>query len=231
MRHSARRLPAALFACCAMFLVATAAAQGGAQSDINAPFVINPDVARWKKAFESEDREVYAKRNEILAATGARPGTVVADVGAGTGLFTLMFAKAVQPGGRVYAVDISQEFIESIRESAKARGLENVIGIVSKGTDSELPEASVDLVYTCDTYHHFEHPEQTLHALRRALRPGGRLVLIDYEIREELTSPMRARHVRADKATAIKEIEAAGFSLVEEKQLMRENYFVIFARP
>jgi predicted methyltransferase len=214
----------------ALLWPAFAAAQG-ASHDINQPFLVNPDVARWKNNLESEGREVYARRNEILAATGVKPGMAVADVGAGTGLFTLMFAQAVKPGGRVYAVDISQAFIEHIRQSAKARGLDNVTAVLTDGTETNLPDASVDLVYMSDTYHHFEHPGETLQSIRKALRPGGRMVVIDFERIPGVTSPQRIQHVRADKQTAIREIEAAGFRLIEEKKLMRENYFVVFQRP
>jgi ubiquinone/menaquinone biosynthesis C-methylase UbiE len=214
----------------ALLWPAFAAAQG-ASHDINQPFLVNPDVTRWKNNLESEGREVYARRNEILAATGVKPGMAVADVGAGTGLFTLMFAQAVKPGGRIYAVDISQAFIEHIRQSAKARGLDNVTAVLTDGTETNLPDASVDLVYMSDTYHHFEHPGETLQSIRKALRPGGRMVVIDFERIPGVTSPQRIQHVRADKQTAIREIEAAGFRLIEEKKLMRENYFVVFQRP
>ena len=103
-----RRFAAITLASLAALWPGLPAAQHGAKPDINAPFLGNPDVARWKKGFENEDREVYRKRNEILAATGVKPGMAVADIGAGTGLFTLLFAQAVKPGGRVYAVDISR---------------------------------------------------------------------------------------------------------------------------
>ncbi len=226
-----RRLAAIFLASLAALWPALAAAQHGAKPEINSPFLVNPDVARWKKGFENEDREVYRKRNEILAATGVKPGMAVADVGAGTGLFTMLFAQAVSPGGRVYAVDISRAFIEHIGERAKAEGLDNVTTILTKGTETELPEASVDLVYTCDTYHHFEHPGETLQSLRKALKPGGRMVVIDFEKIPGQTHQQRIDHTRADKHTAIREIEAAGFRFVEEKKLMRENYFVVFQRP
>ena len=226
-----RGLLAGLFASFAVLLPATTAAQHGARPDINQPFLVNPDVARWKSAFENQDREVYAKRSEILAAADVKPGMAIADVGAGTGLFTMMFAQAVKPGGRVYAVDISQAFIEHIRQTAKAQGLDNVTAIVNDGTEVQLPEASVDLVFMSDVYHHFERPGQTLESIRKALRARGLMVVIDYELIPGVTSPQRIQHLRADKQTAIKEIEAAGFQLVEEKKLMRENYFVVFQRP
>jgi ubiquinone/menaquinone biosynthesis C-methylase UbiE len=221
----------ALLASLAVLWPAPAAAQHGAKPGINAPFLGDTDVEGWKRGFESEDREVYRMRKEILAATGVKPGMAVADVGAGTGLFTMLFARAVRPGGRVVAVDISPAFIEYIRERAKAEGLDNVSTVLTKGTETELAEASVDLVYTCDTYHHFEHPEQTLQSIKRALKPGGRLVVIDFEKIPGQTHQQRIDHTRADKKTAIREIEAAGFRLVEEKKLMQENWFAVFLRP
>ena len=205
-------------------------AQQGAPPAVNAPFR-NPDVQRWQSNLESEGREVYAKRSEILAATAVKPGTAVADVGAGTGLFTRLFAQAVKPGGRVYAVDISQAFVDHVLQTSRAQGLDNVTGIVSDGADTGLPEASVDLVFISDTYHHFEHPRETLASIRKALRPGGRMVVIDFERIPGVTSKQRIDHVRADKETVIREIEAAGFRFLEEKKLMRENYYVTFSRP
>jgi predicted methyltransferase len=224
-----RGLLAGVLACCAA--LAPAAAEEGARPEINRPYLVDTDVERWKKGFESEAREVYAKRGEVLAAAGAKPGMAVADVGAGTGLFAMLFAQAVKPGGRVYAVDISQAFIEHIRESAKAQGADNVTAMLSDGAGVPLPEASVDLAYMSDVYHHLEHPAQTLASIRNALRPGGRLVVVDYERIPGMTPPARIAHLRLDKATAIREIEAAGFTLLEEKKLMRENYFVVFRRP
>ncbi|HEY6241447.1 MAG TPA: class I SAM-dependent methyltransferase [Burkholderiales bacterium] len=231
MKRGVRRELAARFLLAiAALWPALPAAQPGARPDINAPFLVNPDVARWNRAFAREDREVYAKRNEILAATAVKPGMSVADIGAGTGLFTMMFAEAVKPGGRVYAVDISQAFIDYIRQTAQARKRENVTAIVNDGTEVPLPEASVDLVFMSDVYHHFERPAQTLLSIRKALRPGGRMVVVDYERIPGVTPPQRLEHVRLDKQTAIREIGAAGFRFVGEKKLMRENYFLVFQR-
>jgi predicted methyltransferase len=211
-------------------LAAAAVADQGAKPEINRPFVLNTDVAGWNRAFESERREVYVKRDQIVAATGVKPGMTVADIGAGTGLFTMLFADAVKPGGSVVAVDISPAFVEYIRETAKKRRVRNVSATVTDGIDVQLPEASVDLAYLSDVYHHFEHPAETLASIRKALKPGGRMVVVDYERIPGVTPKERVDHVRVDKATAIREIEAAGFKLVEEKKLMRDNYFVVFTR-
>src|SRR5215469_6372148 len=147
---------------------------------INKPFE-SPDVKEYVGKFEVESREVYAKRKEIVAACGLKPGMAVADIGAGTGLLTRMFAQAVGPTGKVYAVDIAPKFVEYVEKSCKGAGLKNVQGVVCTPTSAKLPEGSVDLVFICDTYHHFEFPQRTLASLHRALRPGGRLVLVDFQ--------------------------------------------------
>jgi len=213
-----------------VLLATPLAAEEGAKPEINRPYVANTDVAAWNRAFESERREVYVKRDEIVAATGAKPGMTVADIGAGTGLFTMLFANAVKPGGSVVAVDISPAFVEYIQETAKKRRMRNVTAVLGNGSDVGLPEASMDLAYLSDVYHHFEHPEETLASIRKALKPGGRMVVIDYERIPGKTSKARIEHVRVDKQQAIREIEAAGFKLLEQKKLMRENYFLVFGQ-
>jgi predicted methyltransferase len=223
------RALAALLSLCA--LLPAAAAEEGAKPEINQPYVADTDVAQWNRSFENERREVYAKRMEIVAASGVKPGMTVADIGAGTGLFTMLFADAVKPG-TVYAVDISSAFVDYIRETARKRRVRNVTAILSDGTDTQLPEASVDLAYLSDVYHHFEHPAQTLASIRKALKPGGRMVVVDYQRIPGVTPAARIAHLRLDKQTAIGEIEAAGFRLVEEKKkMMRDNYFLVFTSP
>ena len=214
-----------------LVLASPAFAQEGAKPEINRPYVVDTDVARWNRTFENERREVYVKRTEIVAASGVKPGMTVADIGAGTGLFTMLFADAVKPGGSVYAVDISPAFVEYIGETARKRRVRNVTAILSDGTETQLPEASVDLAYLSDVYHHFEHPAETLASIHKALKPGGRMVVIDYERIPGVTPPARLAHVRLDKQATIAEIEAAGFGLLEEKKkMMRQNYFLLFTR-
>src|SRR5689334_5958086 len=108
-----------------VLLSAPLLAEEGAKPEINRPYVANTDVAAWNRAFESQRREVYVKRDQIVAATGAKPGMSVADIGAGTGLFTMLFASAVKPG-TVYAVDISPAFVDYIRDTAKKRRMSNI---------------------------------------------------------------------------------------------------------
>jgi predicted methyltransferase len=207
---------------------ALACAQG-ASPEINAPYR-NPNYEQWRSRFETEGREVYDQRNAIVAAAGLRPGMAVADIGAGTGLFTRLFAAQVGKSGRVYAVDIARQFIEGNIRRARAEGHENVIGVESTQEDTRLAPASVDLVFICDAYHHFEQPQAMLASIRRALRPGGTLVLVDFERIPGVSPDWIVKHVRAGKEEFRAEIEAAGFRFVEEVKLMRENYFMRFRR-
>jgi ubiquinone/menaquinone biosynthesis C-methylase UbiE len=211
-----------------IFFCALAAGQGASPS-INAPYR-NPNYQEWRQIFETEGREVYDRRHAIVAEAGAQPGMALADIGAGTGLFTRLFAARVGDGGRVYAVDIARTFLEGNLRRARAEGLENVIGIESTQKDTRLPAASVDLVFVCDAYHHFEQPQAMLASIRRALRPGGTLVVVDFERIPGVSPDWILKHVRAGKQEFRAEIEAAGLRFVEEVKLMRENYFLRFAR-
>jgi len=190
----------------------------------------NPDVNRWVKAFERESREIYQQRNEIVEACGIKPGMSVADVGAGTGLMTRLFSKAVGDEGKVYAVDIVKEFVAHIEKTCKEQGIENVEGIVCGEKDAKLPAGSVDLVFLCDTYHHFEYPRTSMASIYKAMRPGGRIVLIDFHRIEGVSRDWILNHMRAGQEVFEAEITAAGFKKIDEKDFLKENYFVIFER-
>jgi ubiquinone/menaquinone biosynthesis C-methylase UbiE len=216
--------------CLSLLLVFSVAAYGqGASPAINEQYQ-NPDFGRWQRSFETEGREVYERRFAIVEAVAALPGQSIADVGAGTGLFTRLFAARVGPQGRVYAVDIARAFVEGNLQRARAAGLQNVVGVVSSQADTRLAEASVDLVFICDAYHHFEDPPAMLASIHRALRPGGTLVVVDFERVPGVSPDWILKHVRAGKEDFLREIEAAGFRFGEEVKLMRENYFLRFTR-
>ena len=163
-----------------------------------------------------------------MAACKLRPGMTVANVGAGTGLFTRLFAAEVGPKGRVYAVDIARKFIEHIEKTSQEAGLQNVTGVVCTPTSTELPPNSVDLVFICDAYHHFEYPQKTMASVHRALRPGGRLVLINFRRIEGKTPDWLLKHVRAGQEVFTKEVEAAGFKVMDQAGFLKDNYFVRF---
>lgn len=192
------------------------------------------DVKGFVRRFESEDREVYAKRNEIAKALDLKPGMAVADVGAGTGPFTRLFAEKVGKEGKVYAVDISRDFLKHIAEESKKLGQDQVETILGSQDGTNLKPGSVDLIYICDVYHHFEAPEKMLASIHQALKPGGTFALIEFDRVEGKSSDFVLKHVRASQEEFIQEIEAAGFKLDEsradEAPTFKENFFAKFRR-
>lgn len=196
---------------------------------INDPFK-KPDLKTYLDKFEVESREVYSDRDKIVEAVGLKPGMAVADVGSGTGLFTRLLAKKVGPKGKVYAVDIAEPFLDHIRKSAKAEGIGNVATIRCDQFSTKLPPGSVELVYLCDTYHHFEFPFRTLQSIHEALKPGGQLVVIDFHRIKGKSRPFILQHVRAGQEVFTREIVQSGFRQVEEKDFLKENYFLRFVK-
>lgn len=227
------RFPALLVVASLALLLAQAQALAQEKSvkpGINEQYEKDPDPAVWAKRFELESREVFAHRNEILAACKVKPGMAVADVGAGTGLFTRMFARAVGDEGKVYAVDIAPNFVKYVERLSAAANLKNITGIVCKPDDACLPEDAIDLAFVCDTYHHFEFPYKTLASIHKALKPGGRLVVVDFVRIEGVSSDWTLNHVRAGQEVFRREIERCGFRLVEEPAFLKENYLMVFEK-
>lgn len=198
--------------------------------DINKPFR-KPDIEDFKGKFEKEGREAFEHRDEIVAACKIAKGMHVADVGAGTGLFTRLFSPQVGNGGVVLAVDISEDFLKHIQKTTEQEGLKNVQTLLCKQDSTEIPEGSVDLVFTCDTYHHFEFPFKTLESIHKALKPNGRLIIVDYHRIEGKSTDWVMGHVRAGLDVVEKEITSSGFERVEELQgVLKENYMVQFRK-
>jgi predicted methyltransferase len=206
----------------------------GVRSGINDKY-LSPDldVDGWAEIFEGEAREIFTRRHQITQQLGLKPGMAVADVGAGTGLFVGLIARQVGPEGKVYATEISPKFVEHLRERASKAGLTQVEVVTGKQRSTGLPDDSIDLAFVCDVYHHFEYPRSMLASLRRALRPGGALVVVDYERIPGRTGPFILGHVRAGKQETAKEIEQAGFVLEAELEVegLVENYMLRFRSP
>lgn len=191
------------------------------------------DVGKWVERFETESREIYQQRHVITDMLGLAPGMAVADVGAGTGLFTLLFAERVGPSGTVYAVDLMPYFLEHIDGRARAGGLTNIRAVQCREDSVELPAQSIDLAFVCDTYHHFEFPKSTLQSIHRALRAGGQLVVVDFERIPGVSREWILDHVRAGKDVFVAEIRSAGFDWVDEPAAacgLKENYALRFRK-
>lgn len=229
------KLPILLLAlgCMTSFAKEAPTTETSASPGINRNF-LDPDlkVEEWLQKFEVESREVFHNRKELIAACGVKPGMVVADIGAGTGLYTRMFAEAVGDKGWVYAVDISPKFLEHIQARAKQENQANITSVLCPDDSVSLPPASIDVAFICDVYHHFEHANATMTSLVRSMKPDATLVVVDFERIEGTTSDWIISHVRAGKEVFRKEIEDAGLTFVEEVKIdgMKENYVLKFRK-
>lgn len=201
--------------------------------EINRTFK-DPNVAvdTWADRFTGESREVFSERFNVLAALNLKPGDRIADIGAGTGLYVKLFAESVGEQGAVYANDISQPFLDFIKKNATADGLTNVTTVLGGDKTSNLPEASLDIVFHSDVYHHFEFPQTMVRNLANILKADGEMYVLDFERIEGVTPQRLLDHVRAGKEVVIKEIEASGFRFVEEIELpnLSENYLLRFQK-
>lgn len=200
---------------------------------INARFLdplLDPDsfARRW----EVESREVVRGLDHVLAACQIEPGDRIADVGAGTGLYLGPFSRAVGRRGAVMALDISPRFYDHLRRRVRNEDLPNVQVVLSEERSTTLPANCVDTVFVCDTYHHFEYHQDMLASIRKALVPGGTLIVVDFERIPGQSRPWLLEHVRAGKQTVLAEIERAGFELELEVEVpeFRENYLLRFRR-
>ncbi len=220
-----------LFACLLICTASVSMAQEkSVRPGVNDTFR-DPDPKAFTERFEIESREVFAKRNEIIQTLKISPTDTVADIGAGTGLFTRLFASNVGPEGRVIAVDIAQKFLDHIEITCREQGLRNVETLLCKDDSTELPANSVDVAFICDTYHHFEFPQKTMTSLLNALKPGGRVIVIDFKRIEGETSDWTMSHVRAGQEVFESEILSVGFKKVSEvKDVLKENYMVVFQK-
>jgi len=177
---------------------------------------------------EDPSRNQWQQPEKVLKVLKIRRGQAIADVGSGPGYFTTRFARAVGPEGKVFAVDISPGMLAYLKKQASAEDLTNIEFILAKPENPDLPANSVDLIFICDTLHHIANREKYYPLLLRALKPGGRLVNIDFYKRMLPVGP--PAHMKIAKPEMIKEAEAAGLHLAKEFRFLEYQYFLVFKR-
>lgn len=187
------------------------------------------DASQWTARFEHEGRAIYDKRYEILDAMHLKPGMNAADIGAGSGLFSRLMAQRVAPGGTIFAVDIAKNMVDHIAQVAEEEHIPNLKPVLGDPHSPRLAPNSVDLVCIIDSYHHFEFAQDMLREIGKALRPDGSLVLIDFKRIDGVSSDYVLKMVRAGEGTFTDEFQNAGFELVERRDdMFPDNYLLRF---
>jgi ubiquinone/menaquinone biosynthesis C-methylase UbiE len=181
--------------------------------------------ADWLDRPERESEEAPDK---ALALIGIPPGSVVADVGAGSGYFTVRLARLVGESGKVFANDIQPEMLARLAERVRAERLANVVTVLGDEANPRLPAGSCDLVLLVDVYHEFSEPQQMLRGLREALKRDGRLVLLEYR-KEDPKVPIRFEH-KMSVSEAKTEVEAEGFRLERAIEELPRQHILVFRR-
>jgi arsenite methyltransferase len=183
------------------------------------------DVAHWAGVFESPDRVKWQKPDEVVRALDLKPGQTVIDIGAGTGYFTRRFAKAVGPSGAVIGLDVEPGMIDYMKANAKKLGLQNYHARVVKADDPELSPNSADVIFFCDTLHHVDDRLAYLRKLAPALKPGGRIAVVDFKKDAQEGPPKR---MKTSREQMIDQFSKAGYDMVREHQFLPYQYFLEF---
>ena len=177
----------------------------------------------WAHIFDDPQRDAWQKPHEVIQALAPKPDAVIADIGSGTGYFSVRFANMV-PEGRVYGVDIEPDMVKYLAERAKRESLTNVTAIAGAPDDPRLPE-KVDLIIMVDVYHHIDHRERYLAKLRASLKPGGRIAIIDFR-RDSPDGPPKSARIAPDEVKT--ELQRAGYTLVQDHKFLPNQYFLVF---
>lgn len=187
--------------------------------------------ARIAERLEDSHRRERLQPPVLVAALDIRPGATVADVGTGTGVMLPYLSKAVGESGRVLAQDIHQDFLNIAEARVKREELHNVSFVLGADRNPGLPERHVDLVLVLDAYHHFDFPAEMLRHIGRALKPGGRVAIVDfYRFRRSADGDDMRQHVRADKEEVVRELDSYGYELVSQKDHADNQYLLILKK-
>jgi ubiquinone/menaquinone biosynthesis C-methylase UbiE len=197
-----------------------------AQDERRPASVIGPGSADW---LERSDREEEQKPDEIIRKMALKNGDVVADIGAGTGYFTRRLAKAVAPSGRVYAVDIQPEMLSHLRENMEKAGARNVVVILGETDDPKLPRESLDWILLVSTYHEMQQPKASLAKMREALKPSGKVALVESRLEGDSASHVPKEH-RMSPKQVLAEWQPAGFRLVDLYEFLPTQHFFVFEK-
>jgi ubiquinone/menaquinone biosynthesis C-methylase UbiE len=209
-----------------LLIPATISAQDAVKRDEQQMHRLHTDPKLYLGALDDPKRDAYQKPQEVMGALGLKAGEVIADIGAGSGYFTFRLAHHVGDRGKVYAVDVSPDMIRHINRRIRELKAKNVVSILADPDDPLLPEASVNRFFFSDSWHHIENQTKYLSLMKKILKPGGEIVMIDFHKKElPVGPPMQMKIARED---LIKQMESNGFRLMKEHTFLQYQYFLVF---
>ena len=184
------------------------------------------DIDQALRMFERAERDTWQKPDEVVKQLQLRTGDVVADIGAGTGYFTRRFAAAVGPRGKALGLDIEATMVTHINSEAQKQGIANLNARQVPPNDPQLGPQSVDVVFICNTYHHMQERVAYARLLTQALKPGGRVVIVDFHKRPLPLGPPVEWKLASEAVT--EEFRQAGFQLARSVDILPYQYFLEF---
>ncbi len=189
-----------------------------------------PNVTEYLDQLERPERDQYQKPAEVIQALGLKPGMVVADLGAGSGYFTRRFVEAVTETGKVYAIDVEPEALKHVKDSVEHMHIPYTAEFVLAQPDNpKLPFESVDLIFLCNVYHHLENRTTYFTNVKSALKPGGRIAIIDFYHDERSGDLGFSKTHLVPRETVLDEMTKAGYRLLREHSFLPKQYFLEFA--
>jgi predicted methyltransferase len=209
-----------------LVLPLSATAQDALPRDPHQMHQLHQDPKSYIGALEDPQRDAYQKPHEVLTALRLKPGEVIADIGAGSGYFTFRFSHFVGEKGKVYAVDVSPDMILHINRRIRELKVTNVISILSDPDDPLLADRSVNRFFFSDSWHHIENQTKYLSLVKRMLKPGGEVVMVDFHKKETPVGPPLEMRIARDDL--IKQMEKNGFRLAKEHIFLPYQYFLVF---
>ena len=209
-----------------LLLPALVLAQDSTNRNMHEMHRLHQDPKAYVAMLDDPKRDAYQKPHEVISALKLKEGEVIADIGAGSGYFTFRLAHHVGDTGRVYAVDVGADMIVHLNRRIRDLQSKNVVTILAAPDDPLLADASVDRFFVCDTWHHIENHDRYLGLLKKMLKPGGQIVMVDFK--KEQTPMGPPMEMRIDRADLVKEMEKNGFRVAAEHTFLPYQYFLVF---
>ena len=187
---------------------------------------VQQDSNAYIARLEDPKRDAYQKPEEVVKALSIKEGEVIADIGAGSGYFTFRLARPVGEKGRVYAVDVSPDMIRHLNRRVRDLKVGNVVTILCAPDDPLLCDGSVDRFFICDTWHHIEGHAKYLALMKKMLKPGGQVIMVDFKKTKTPVGP--PMEIRIDRDDLVREMETNGFQVAAEHTFLEYQYFLVF---